>query len=116
MARINSAQKTQSGGALSSLLGLGGAVVGGIYGGIPGAAAGGSLGQAAGGMITPNEELGPQQIENGQSGAMARRSEDPAKALKEAEAALPELPEKIRQQYAPIINEANYIAKRKGAY
>lgn len=101
---------------LSSILPVAGAVGGAAYGGLPGAAAGAGLGSLAGGMVDPKQPT--QQFPssgNSEADAMARRSQqqDPLATLKQAEAALPSLPEHIRQQYAPAITQARVLAEQQ---
>jgi hypothetical protein len=101
---------------LSNLLTIGGAVIG-AGSGPGGAAAGAGLGQMAGGIMQPQQP--PQQNPEsggGQASAMARRqqqmSQDNLATLKQAEAALPSLPEGLRQQYSPAIIRARMMEQQ----
>lgn len=104
--------------SLNSLLTVGGGVIGAAYGGGLGAAlTGAGAGQMAGGLL--NGQKSPQQNIplNSQASAMARRqqsmSQDNLATLKQAEATLPQLPESLRQQYAPAIVQARMLEQQK---
>lgn len=113
MPQVISPQPQPSG--LSSILPLAGMAIG-SFGGPGGAAAGSTIGSVAGGMVDPTRQS--QQLPtsgNSEADAMARRSQqqDPLTTLKQAEAVLPNLPENIRQQYAPAITQARVMAEQK---
>jgi hypothetical protein len=108
------------------LLTIGGGVVGGVLGAaaggvgaVPGAAAGATVGQMAGGLVAPDQEQTQAlpQSGAGEAAAMARKqqqmSQDNLATLKQAEAALPQLPEGLRQQYAPAIVQARMMEQQQ---
>lgn len=112
----------------SELFQLAGGIAGGILGtgvGGPGAgtAAGAALGSQLGGTAgnlltqTPSQGQSPSIGGEGQAAAMARRqqqmSQDNLATLKQAEGQLPQLPEELRQQYAPAIVQARMMEEKK---
>lgn len=109
---------------LGEVLTLGGAIAGGVLGsagGPAGAAGGAALGGGLGGMASnmlepPKPQESPLQG-GGESAAMLRRqqqmSQDSLGTLKAAEAQLPNLPESLRQQYAPAIVQARMMEQQK---
>ena len=102
---------------LNKLLEGGGAAIGAYYGGEGGAAAGAQAGRDSGNIFNAQAPA-PQTIQtNSDSSAMARRmrqlSEDRLAVLRQSEAALAELPEPLRRQYAPAIVEARMLEEQK---
>jgi len=101
------------------ILTLGGGILGAIGGGGPGGAvAGANIGQTVGAMSEPpntNANV-PGGSNQSQAEAMARRqqqmAQDNLQILKNAEAALPMLPESLRQEYAPGIIRARMMEER----
>lgn len=95
---------------------VGGTVIGGALGGTPGAAVGGMVG----GGVSPQPPR-PQALQTSDNGsqadAMMRRSQqltqDNMQTLTQAEAALPTLPEDLRQQYAPAITQARMLQQQQ---
>lgn len=101
---------------LNELLTIGGGVLGAAYGGPSGAIAGAGAGQMAGGILNPPQQ-DQQPVEAGsESSAMQRRltsqTQDNLGILQKSEAALPSLPESLRQQYAPAIIRARMLAQK----
>lgn len=125
MAQVVMPQRRQA-GDLSNLLGIGGAVTGGIIGGagtggtpqgaMMGATAGYGLGQAAGNVLTPQQQQ-QQSLPQTEMEALRRRhaqlNTDNLAILKQAEAQLPSLPEELRQQYAPAIIQARMAEEQR---
>jgi hypothetical protein len=109
---------------VQELFQIGGTVAGGIVGGIAGgppgavggAVAGNALGGFAGQQASPTKQM-PGSSGGGESAAMARaaqmKSQDSLASLKQAEAALPQVPEAVRQQYAGPIIQARMLEERK---
>ncbi len=128
MAQINVPQKRagSNNAAMGPAIGtIGGAIVGGFLGGPAGAGLGASLGGSAGtigGEVAANSQGGggstsiPNNVGQSQLSAMSRRqqaqSQDSLAALTEAEAALPHLPEPLRQEYAAPIIQARMMEQR----
>ncbi len=137
MAQIIVPQKQKSSNSSSMLPAvgaLGGALIGGLLTGgagapagaaLGGAALGSSLGGAAGTIgsnfvgSNSNPSGGgaiPNNVGQSQLSAMSRRqqaqSQDSLAALTEAEAALPHLPEPLRQEYAAPIIQARMMEQR----
>ncbi len=113
MAQVNMPQRTND---TNQLLTLGGGVTGALLGGPSGALMGASAGQTAGGLINSGQ-IPAQTVESsGQAEAMARRqqqlAQDNLNTLKQAQAALPQLPENVRQQYAPAIIKARMMEEQ----
>lgn len=98
---------------------VGGAIVGSIVPGlgtIAGAGAGNLIGSTIGGFAASKpKSVGGQT--SGEAAAMARsvmkQSQDKLQTLQQAEAALPQLPEPLRQAYAEPIIKARMIAQRE---
>lgn len=114
---INVPQPQNNDSALFSIIG---AVGGGLATqSLQGASAGANIGQAAGSIVSPNNQTASVGAGN-QSEAMARRSQADAanslQALRQAELALPALPEAQRQEYAPTIIQARMMAEQRMAY
>jgi hypothetical protein len=121
------AKESQMAGPLTAIGGIAGGVVGGIYGGpggaMAGASAGSSLGGTVGGMIDPGEAAKegstPQaQAVDVEENAMQRRlgeaKQNRLAILRNAESALAQLPQQLREEYAgPIIQATMAEEKRK---
>jgi uncharacterized protein YcfJ len=121
------AKESQMAGPLTAIGGIAGGVVGGIYGGpggaMAGASAGSSLGGTVGGMIDPGEAAKegstPQaQAVDVEENAMQRRlgeaKQNRLVVLRNAESALAQLPQQLREEYAgPIIQATMAEEKRK---
>ena len=121
------AKESQMAGPLTAIGGIAGGVVGGIYGGpggaMAGASAGSSLGGTIGGMIDPGEAAKegstPQaQAVDVEENAMQRRlgeaKQNRLVVLRNAESALAQLPQQLREEYAgPIIQATMAEEKRK---
>jgi hypothetical protein len=122
MAQVIVPQKKKNEG-LSEILTLGGAAGGAMLGGPGGAMAGASLGASLGGvggsLISQNQPQGTAGVPGApsQSMAMQRRSQqlgtDNLMALTQAEKQLPNLPEDLRQQYAPAIIQARMLEQKQ---
>lgn len=117
MAQVIKVQKPDSG--TKDVLTIGGGVAGGIVGsGSPGAiGAGAGAGSTAGNFLDPTQPPAPTLSGGGEASAMARRlqaaSQDNLATLKQAEATLPQLPEALRQAYAPAIVQARMLEQQK---
>jgi uncharacterized protein YcfJ len=122
------AKESQMAGPLTAIGGIAGGVVGGIYGGGPagamaGASAGSSLGGTIGGMIDPGEAAKESSTPQAQAvdveeNAMQRRlgeaKQNRLAVLRNAESALAQLPQQLREEYAgPIIQATMAEEKRK---
>lgn len=88
-----------------------GSVAGSAMNGFGGGSAAGSL------LNIGRQQAQVQQTGGGQLAAMAReqakRSQDTLGTLQQAEAALPQLPEELRQAYAEPIIKARMLAQRE---
>ena len=113
----NMGQYLQAGGAIAG--GIIGSIVPGA-GTIAGATAGAALGGVAGGLADASQKQDapsgvPQQPS--QAYAMSQRqqklSQDNLATLQQAEAGLPQLPEHLRQQYAPAVIQARMLEERQ---
>jgi hypothetical protein len=121
------AKESQIAGPLTAIGGIAGGVVGGIYGGpggaMAGASAGSSLGGTVGGMIDPGEAAKEGSTPQAQAleveeNAMQRRlgeaKQNRLAILRNAESALAQLPQQLREEYAgPIIQATMAEEKRK---
>jgi hypothetical protein len=120
-------RESQFSGPFTAIGGIAGGVIGGIGGGpggaIGGAAAGSSLGGTVGGMIDPGEAAKESSTPQAQAvdveeNAMQRRlgeaKQNRLAILRNAESALAQLPQQLREEYAgPIIQATMAEEKRK---
>lgn len=125
-AEVKEAKESEMG----KFLQVGGAVVGGIAGGIAGgpmgamggASTGASLGSTIGGVVDParpgeviqKETITTDQPDNAMNRRLAQSKEDRLVTLRNAEAALGQLPKELQQQYAsPIVSATMAEEKRR---
>ena len=121
------AKESQMAGPLTAIGGIAGGVIGGVAGGpagaIGGAAGGSSVGGTIGGMIDPGEAAKESSTPQAQAvdveeNAMQRRlgeaKQNRLAILRNAESALAQLPQQLREEYAgPIIQATMAEEKRK---
>lgn len=126
MAQVNLIEYRKK-SALGELLPIAGAVAGGYIGyqaggGAPGAlkgaGAGAALGQLGANTLDGDSGPRPQQLSsNSEAAAMSRRmqqqSQDNLADFRKAEAALPYLPEDLRQEYGPAIVRARMMEEQR---
>jgi hypothetical protein len=124
-AQLTQIQKSGSnkGSGIGRVLGgivgaVGGALTGGPGGAIAGASGGANLGGSIGGAIADKKASVGPSIQGTDNGSMQRRLQqlqnDDLIKLAEAKAALPELPQDLREQYqAPIDSAFQEIFKKR---